>query len=232
MPNWYAFHMSYQIRPASTVFRFGFSDAQQLRDFFQEQEFPVGLAFTGRSNVGKSTLINSLFGKQTARTSKTPGRTREVNVFEFELFDPDTKTVHPKRFWLFDLPGYGHAQISKEMAKNWDDLMTTFFTSVKESIRIVNVQDARHPDQDADREFHHWLSRYPLRCSLAFNKLDKLKTQKDRAILNKLKPQLSKDYSFIRDIHFISAEKGQGLPPFKSALVSFLLEAEARLDHA
>lgn len=219
--------MSFQIRPASTQFRYGFSDANQLRDFFSEQVSPIGLAFVGRSNVGKSTLINSLFGKQTARTSKTPGRTREVNTFTFEIFDPKTKEVFPRTFWLFDLPGYGHAQISKEMARNWDELMTTFFTSVAQSIKVINVQDARHPDQAADQEFHNWMGQFPLRCSLAFNKMDKLKTQKDRAVLDKLKPKISKDYAFIRDIHFVSAEKGQGLPPFKDSLVAFLLEADA-----
>src|SRR5690606_23889107 len=107
----------------------------------------------------------------------------------------------------------------------------TFFSSAKETIRIINVQDARHPDQDVDREFHQWMAQFPLNCSLAFNKLDKLKTQKDRAILDKLKPQLSKDYAFIRDIHFISAEKGKGIEPFKSSLVASLIHSYDLLEH-
>ncbi len=223
--------MAFQIKPGSTQFRYGFSQTAQLRDFFAAEQPVIGLAFVGRSNVGKSTLVNALFGKQTARTSKTPGRTREVNVFTFELYDPEVKESHPRKFWLFDLPGYGHAQISKEMARNWDELMTTFFDCVAQSVKVINVQDARHPDQDADRAFHGWLSHFPLRCSLVFNKLDKLKTQKERAMLDKLKPQLSKDYAFIRDIHFISAEKGQGLNPFKASLVSFVIEADTLLQH-
>ena len=82
-------------------------------------------AFIGRSNVGKSSLINSFFGSKTAKTSKTPGRTRQINVFEISL--AGMEEGKPNTFYLFDLPGYGHAAVSKAMSANWEKLMANFF---------------------------------------------------------------------------------------------------------
>jgi GTP-binding protein len=204
-------------------FCFGWSDPKQVQQWLDENPNAVGMAFVGRSNVGKSSLINALFGKSTARTSKTPGRTREINLFSFEVAD----TLNPgqkKEFFMFDLPGYGHAKVSKGMAKNWSDLMGVFFQGLPPSIVIVNIQDARHPHQDSDQEFQKYLKRFKLPTYLAFNKIDKLKRQKERAALQKIKPALFEEYTWVKQIHFLSAESRANLPQFESAVMSFLLE--------
>ena len=77
--------MSYTIRPQSADFKMGISVVAQFEDWLSKNKEAIGVAFVGRSNVGKSSMINALFGGKTARVSKTPGRTREINIFEFEL---------------------------------------------------------------------------------------------------------------------------------------------------
>lgn len=104
----------------------GISDIAQFETWLSEHRDIIGVSFVGRSNVGKSSMINALFGSKTARVSKTPGRTREINIFEFELnLNGKKSTLQP--FYLIDLPGYGHAEVSKEMSKNWNELMGIFF---------------------------------------------------------------------------------------------------------
>ena len=111
--------MSYKIAKGSATFRYGFSKPEQLISWLQENPDAIGLSFIGRSNVGKSSLINSLFGKSTARISKTPGRTREVNIFTFSLSNEGKTDENIPPLFLFDLPGYGYAEVSKEVHKNW-----------------------------------------------------------------------------------------------------------------
>jgi len=77
--------MSYQIKVHSAQFKMGISNAAQLSEWLTANPEMIGISFVGRSNVGKSSIINSLFGSKTARVSKTPGRTREINIFEFQL---------------------------------------------------------------------------------------------------------------------------------------------------
>ena len=81
----------------------------------------------------------------------------------------------------FDLPGYGHAQVSKEMSQ-WDILMNEFFTHCPGSVQMVNIQDARHPNQEADQRFQQYLKPFDFTTTLVFNKMDKLKKQKERAV--------------------------------------------------
>ncbi len=140
--------MSYTIRPQSAQFLMGISDVKQFEEWLAKNQDAIGVSFVGRSNVGKSSMINALFGGKTARVSKTPGRTREINIFEFEL-NLNGKKTEMQKFFLIDLPGYGHAEVSKEMSKNWNELMGAFFAEVSESMLLLNLQDARHPDQDA-----------------------------------------------------------------------------------
>ena len=215
--------MSYQIRPQSAQFKMGISDPAQFEEWLSTHPDIIGLSFVGRSNVGKSSIINALFGAKTARVSKTPGRTREINIFEFELNLNGKRSELPS-FYLIDLPGYGHAEVSKEMSKNWDQLMGAFFANLSQGMMLINLQDARHPNQDSDKQFHQFLKNYTRNAILLFNKMDKLKTQKERAELDKLKPALSKEYKWIRQMYFASAETKKGLPQVEDAIVAHLLE--------
>src|SRR5690606_35939086 len=104
------------IQKGKTEFLMGIDTVEQLQQWLNEHSFANGIAFIGRSNVGRSSLINALFGKTTARVSKTPGRTRQVNIFDFTVEDPETKLL--EHFFLFDVPGYGHAEVSKQMTVN------------------------------------------------------------------------------------------------------------------
>lgn len=222
--------MGITISKGSAKFKYGWDKAEDLLNWLHSNPGLVGVSFVGRSNVGKSSIINTLFGRGTARVSKTPGRTREINVFEFKLAKNGKPMDDLPPMFLFDLPGYGHAEVSKSMAKNWEALMGTFFTYAPRSVSMVNLQDARHPDQKADKEFHKFLKDYDFETILAFNKIDKLKKQKERAALNKLKPQLYAAYKWVKQIFFVSAESRQGVDELEYAISSFLLNELDRRD--
>jgi GTP-binding protein len=208
------------IQKGKTEFLMGIDDVPQLQQWLNEHSFANGIAFIGRSNVGKSSLINSLFGKTTARVSKTPGRTRQVNIFDFIVEDRVNKTQ--EHFYLFDVPGYGHAEVSKEMSRNWDELLTTFFTMCGSKILLLNIQDARHPVQTADLDFHKWIKSFNLETCILFNKIDKLKTQSEKARLKALKPDLQAKFKWVKEIHYTSAEKGDGLPLVEATIIEFV----------
>lgn len=207
-----------KIKKGSANFIRAFDQVTQIQDWWQQNPETPGLAFVGRSNVGKSSLINSMFGQKTAKTSKTPGRTQKINIFTFYLEnDPEEKL-----YYLYDLPGYGHAQVSKAMAKNWRVVLTEFFSLMNEQSLLINIQDSRHPNQKSDQVFYDYINAENVPIFLVFNKLDKLKKQKERAALNKLKPQLYKEYKKVKQIHFVSAEKKTGLEPLEGSIISFL----------
>ncbi len=223
--------MALEISKGSAQFLFGFSELSQLEKWLKENPQVIGLSFVGRSNVGKSSMINSLFGKKTARVSNTPGRTREINIFSFKLVDESGLRDDLPPFYLFDLPGYGFAEVSKDMQKKWDQLMSCFFSLVSPRTLMINIQDARHPNQKNDQEFHQFLKRYPFETHLIFNKIDKLKTQKERALLNKLKPELFKEYKWVKQIYFASAETRQGMPEVELAITTFITHKLLVIEH-
>lgn len=198
----------------------GIDKIDQLTEWLNGHVFVSGVAFIGRSNVGKSSLINSLFGKTTARVSKTPGRTRQVNIFRFWVEDSVTKTQ--QSYYLFDVPGYGHAEVSKEMAMNWQNLLDTFFQLCSQKILLLNIQDARHPLQESDQLFHKYIKSFELETYVLFNKLDKLKTQSERSRLNNLKPDIYKQFKWVKQIHFTSAEEGDGIPGVELAIINYV----------
>ena len=222
--------MGYSIKNNSAEFLMGISKVEQLDVWLDSHPNAVGICFVGRSNVGKSSIINTIFGNKTARVSKTPGRTREINIFNFKLNLDNKDFTHPEIF-MIDLPGYGFAEVSKGMSKNWDQLMGTYFLKLSPHFLIVNIQDSRHPDQASDRDFYKFVSNIENEVILLFNKIDKLKTQKERASLQKMIPALSKSYKWIRQMYFVSAETKQGMEPVLEMVTNYLVQ-QLNFKHA
>jgi len=213
----------FEIDKGMTNFICGMANEKDIDSFIVASSEPIiGICMVGRSNVGKSTLINSLFGKKMARTSNTPGRTREINMFDFYIKNTENKNTH--KFFLFDLPGYGHAEVSKQLKLKWEQLMLYFFERLPQTTLLVNIQDARNPSQSSDIQFQNFIKNFGLNTILAFNKIDKLKKQKERAALNNLKPQILKDNKWMDSIFFISAEKKTGLKPMEETIKTRLVQ--------
>jgi len=210
------------IQKGKSEFLMGIDKIEQLTEWLNEHHFINGVAFIGRSNVGKSSLINSLFGKSTARVSKTPGRTRQVNIFSFIVYNKEAKTED--LFYLFDVPGYGHADVSKEMSANWQVLLDTFFSLCSQKVLLLNIQDARHPLQEPDLVFQDYIKGFDLETYIIFNKVDKLKTQSERSKLKNLMPEIYKSCNWVKQIHFASAEKGDGLQAVEQSIVSYVMQ--------
>lgn len=128
---------------------------------------PEGLfeiAFTGRSNVGKSSLINLLLGrKKLAKVSGTPGKTRTINFFLIN-----------GSFRLVDLPGYGYAKVAKSETQRWDAMMDAYLSSRRDLLKVVQLVDARIAPTALDRQMYDYLRYYGLDGVVAATKADKL----------------------------------------------------------
>ena len=132
-----------------------------------------------------------------------------------------------KIFYLFDLPGYGHAQVSKALSKTWIDLMDVFFKTQSSNILMINIQDARHPGLDSDKAFQRYLSGFKFKTFLILNKIDKLKTQKEKAQLKKSKKIIIEEQVQFKEVHFVSAEKQTGVKELEQSLINIFLNKNA-----
>lgn len=145
---------------------------------YPKDDFPI-VVFAGRSNVGKSSLINHLFNKKNlAHTSSVPGKTALVNYF---LVDDN--------LFLVDLPGYGFAQKSKQEQKNWGTWILEFIETKIDKILFIVLIDSRHPPFPKDIELIHWLKSLGKTPLIVFTKTDKLK-RKEKIKLKSLPDEL------------------------------------------
>ena len=137
------------------------------------------VAFVGRSNVGKSSTLNSLTGtRNLARVSKTPGRTQLINLFELN------EVVDNQRGRLVDLPGFGFARASKSQRAAWGQLVDEYLTKRSNLRGIVLVMDSRHPPFEFDQQMIDWCTERGLRLLILLNKCDKLKRNRQIQALN------------------------------------------------
>ena len=168
------------------------------------------IAFSGRSNVGKSSLINTLLGrKKLARVSSAPGKTITVNFYSVD-----------KKLYLVDLPGYGYAKREQSEKKRWAELMEGYFHSGRNIALVIQLIDMRHAPTPDDMMMLNFLRECEIPFMIALTKCDKLnktETEKRRA---ELEEEL-KDYADIKKIEF-SAVKGTGVEDMKAAIVSAL----------
>jgi len=173
------------------------------------EQFPAPtlpeLAVVGRSNVGKSSLINALTGNAgLARTSRTPGRTRLVNWFEVN-----------GNFMLVDLPGYGYAEVSRDMRESWRPLIESYLSDRKTLAGVLLLIDVRRGPQDEELDFVPWLEAKNIPIVVALTKADKLPKAKRNLEVAKAKKALG----LKRDPFASSAQDGEGLEPLWRALV-------------
>lgn len=160
-------------------------------------------AFIGRSNVGKSSLINMLCNqKKLAKTSSRPGKTQLINHFLIN-----------KKWYLVDLPGYGYAKVSKSQKKIFQKFIVDYFTKRKELVLAFLLIDIRHEPQPIDLDFLRWLGENFIPFSIVFTKADKIKQKEIETKVSEYLEVLNKDWESLPQYFITSSEKRLGRQP-------------------
>ena len=162
-------------------------------------------AFIGRSNVGKSSLINMLTNKkELAKISKSPGKTQLINHF-------DVVSSDKKKWWLVDLPGYGYAKRSQSMRKNWEKMIQYYIRKRKNLANLFVLIDSRHKPQKIDLEFINQLGGWQVSFALIFTKSDKSTVKETANNVNDFLRELSATWEEPPPFFVTSAVKRTGL---------------------
>ena len=169
------------------------------------------IAFAGRSNVGKSSLLNALVGrKKIARASVTPGRTQELNFFE---------VGEPTQFRLVDMPGYGFAKAPVKVVEKWKNLVRTYLRGRQVLVRNLVLVDARHGLKDVDREMMKMLDEAAVGYRVVLTKADKIKASELAKTVAAVEAEAKTHVAAYPQIHVTSSEKGMGIGELRAALL-------------
>jgi GTP-binding protein len=176
------------------------------------------VAFAGRSNVGKSSLLNALTGRKTlARTSRTPGRTQQINFFDLD-----------GRLVLVDLPGYGYARAAKTDIKAWSDLTRRYLKARPQLRRICLLIDARHGLKASDRDIMADLDEAAASYQIVFTKADKIKPEARTELARRTAEALAKHPAAYPECATTSAVKGLGIENLRASLAMLAVPATQR----
>ena len=180
-----------------------------------ESLIPISLsevAFAGRSNVGKSSLVNALTGRRTlARTSSSPGHTRQINFFDLG-----------GRLMLVDLPGYGFAQVSRSMKETWQDLASAYLRGRPTLKRVCLLIDSRHGVKDTDRETMKNLDAAAVSYQLVLTKTDHLKTAAIPKAVAAAEAVARQHGAAHPQVMPTSSQTGFGIPELRAEIASLL----------
>ncbi len=170
----------------------------------------IEVCFAGRSNVGKSTLINALVGRRNlARTSNTPGRTQEINFF----------TLGPEHH-LVDLPGYGHAKAPAPVVAKWQDFLRAYLSGRPNLRRVFLLIDSRHGVKSADEPIMDLLDRSAVNFQAVMTKADKVKEKDLGSVLDRVRGSLGRHPAAHPEMIVTSSEKGVGIDSLRAAIAT------------
>jgi GTP-binding protein len=163
------------------------TSAEFIKSSFTQADWPSGglpeVAFMGRSNVGKSSLLNSLLSvRGLARTSSTPGRTQSLNFF-----------LVNQRFRFVDLPGFGYARVPKAIKSGWGEMVTSYLAKRQQLVLSIHIVDSRHEPTKLDLQLHQWLEHSAQPRLIVATKSDKLSNNELKESLGRVKSVFSTD---------------------------------------
>ncbi|MEE9428501.1 MAG: ribosome biogenesis GTP-binding protein YihA/YsxC [Paracoccaceae bacterium] len=170
----------------------------------------IEVCFAGRSNVGKSSLINALTGRKgLARASNTPGRTQEINFFHTS-----------DDLYIVDLPGYGYANAPMKVVEKWQRLLKSYLSGRQTLRRTFVLIDARHGVKKVDEEIMTLLDKSAVTFQAVLTKTDKINTKERQATLTQVRAALSKHPTAFPEIILTSADKGEGIATLRAVITS------------
>jgi GTP-binding protein len=176
-------------------------------------------AFIGRSNVGKSSLINMLTSRKSlAKTSGKPGKTQLINHF-----------IINKNWYLVDLPGYGYAKVSKSTKKTFQKFITAYFENRKQLVSAFVLVDIRHEPQPIDLNFMEWLGEHMIPFSIIFTKADKLKPKAIENHIEHYKAILLETWEELPSYFITSSSKSIGKEDLLNYIEAINLEVKDQL---